>query len=111
MRNTGMTSARLSNSDASRMQNSLIRWMDYILFKNLDGKYLTLEDCIAENKKPEAETAEAGKPEEERKRRRTGRREGRRKKTTVYYVIRRNTAEPVHQYVQRTGYGCSNPET
>ena len=47
-----MTSARLSNSDASKMQNSLIRWIDYILFKNLDGKYLTLKDCIEENKKP-----------------------------------------------------------
>lgn len=47
---------------------------NYILFKNLDGKYLTLKDCIEENKKPEAETAEAGKTEE--KRRRTGRREG-----------------------------------
>ena len=30
---------------------------DYILFKNLDGKYLTLKDCIEENKKetPESE--------------------------------------------------------
>ena len=26
---------------------------DYILFKNLDGKYLTLKDCIEENKKEE----------------------------------------------------------
>ena len=24
---------------------------DYVLFKNLDGKYLTLKDCIEENKK------------------------------------------------------------
>lgn len=23
--------------------------MDYILYKNIDGKYLTLEDCIKEN--------------------------------------------------------------
>ena len=29
---------------------------DYILFKNIDGKYLTLKDCIEENRKPEAET-------------------------------------------------------
>ena len=29
---------------------------DYILFKNIDGKYLTLKDCIDENKKPEEET-------------------------------------------------------
>ncbi len=34
---------------------------DYILFKNIDGKYLTLEECIAENtpKEPEAEAADA----------------------------------------------------
>lgn len=37
------------------------RMMDYILVKNLDGKYLTLDDFIAENKKdaPAEETAEA----------------------------------------------------
>ena len=29
---------------------------DYILFKNIDGKYLTLKDCIEENRKPEDET-------------------------------------------------------
>ena len=29
---------------------------DYILFKNLDGKYLTLKDCVEENKKEEAKT-------------------------------------------------------
>ena len=29
------------------------RMMDYILYKNIDGKYLTLEDCIKENEKPE----------------------------------------------------------
>ena len=29
--------------------------MDYILYKNIDGKYLTLEDCIKENQKPETE--------------------------------------------------------
>ncbi len=31
------------------------RMMDYILYKNIDGKYLTLEDCIKENEKPEDE--------------------------------------------------------
>ena len=31
------------------------RMMDYILYKNIDGKYLTLEDCIKENQKPETE--------------------------------------------------------
>ena len=31
---------------------------DYILFKNIDGKYLTLKDCIEENKKDAPETEE-----------------------------------------------------
>ncbi|MDO4308223.1 MAG: molecular chaperone HtpG [Eubacteriales bacterium] len=31
---------------------------DYILFKNLDGKYLTLKDCIEENKKEEDKTSD-----------------------------------------------------
>ena len=37
------------------------KMMDYVLFKNIDGKYLTLKDCIEENRKPEPEkeTAEA----------------------------------------------------
>ena len=29
---------------------------DYVLFKNLDGKYLTLKDCVEENKKETEET-------------------------------------------------------
>lgn len=33
------------------------KMMDYMLYKNIDGKYLTLEDCIKENTKSE-ETAE-----------------------------------------------------
>ena len=55
---------------------------DYILFKNLDGKYLTLKDCIEENKKPEAE---AEKPEEEKKDGEQAE-EKEPEKTTVYYV-------------------------
>ena len=58
---------------------------NYILFKNLDGKYLTLKDCIEENKKPEAETAETGKPEEEKKDGEQAE-EKETEKTTVYYV-------------------------
>ena len=34
---------------------------DYVLFKNLDGKYLTLKDCIEENKK---ETESKAEPQE-----------------------------------------------
>ena len=51
MRNTGMISAHLLNMAASRIANSADKMMDYILFKNIDGKYLTLKDCIEENKK------------------------------------------------------------
>ena len=40
---------------------------DYLLFKNLDGKYLTLKDCIEENKKeaPESETENGAENAEE----------------------------------------------
>ena len=34
------------------------RMMDYILYKNIDGKYLTLEDCIKENAKETPEDQE-----------------------------------------------------
>lgn len=67
------------------------RMMDYILYKNIDGKYLTLEDCIKANKKPEEaketeetvveetkeETAEDSKKDEEEKEP---------EKTNIYYV-------------------------
>ena len=33
------------------------KMMDYILYKDLDGKYLTLNECLEENKKPEDESA------------------------------------------------------
>ena len=41
------------------------KMMDYILYKNLDGKYLTLKDFIAETKKEE-ETAETNEAAEEK---------------------------------------------
>ncbi len=37
---------------------------DYILFKNLDGKYLTLKDCIEENKEAEEKEAAEGENKE-----------------------------------------------
>ena len=40
------------------------RMMDYILYKNLDGKYLTLEDCIKENQ-PEKTEEEAQEEQEQ----------------------------------------------
>ena len=65
------------------------KMMDYVLYKNIDDKYLTLEDCVKENQKPE-EKAEEEKtcgrcPGEERGRLR-------KKKSTIYYVT-----DPVQQ--------------
>ncbi len=60
---------------------------DYLLFKNLDGKYLTLKDCIEENKKVSEEEPKA---EEETKAEDTEKKEGfeekEPEKTTIFYV-------------------------
>ena len=50
---------------------------DYMLFKNLDHKYLTLKECI-ENSNPEAEVTEAENAETENAEEK--------KTTTIYYV-------------------------
>ena len=43
---------------------------DYILFKDLDNKYMTLKDCIEQNKKEETEeTSETKEAESEEKKR------------------------------------------
>lgn len=57
------------------------KMMDYVLFKNIDGKYLTLKDCIEENKKPEAEQAEEVKEAET-----DDKTEKEPEKTTLFYV-------------------------
>ena len=56
---------------------------DYILFKNLDGKYLTLKDCIEENKKEETKAAEEEKAEEKAS---EGSQNEEPEKTVIYYV-------------------------
>ena len=54
---------------------------DYILFKNIDGKYLTLKDCIEENKKDQnveekaEDTKEAASDDKKEP-----------EKTTIFYV-------------------------
>ena len=53
---------------------------DYILFKNLDGKYLTLKDCIEENRKAETEE----KAETETSENKDENKEP--EKTIIYYV-------------------------
>ena len=68
------------------------RMMDYILYKNLDGKYLTLEDYLKENEteeeaKEEAETVIEANKEETAEEIKKDAEEGKEpEKTTVYYV-------------------------
>ena len=77
------------------------RLHDYLLFKNIDGKYLTLKDCIEENKKssegeaaPETEqkaeseqTDENGQDTDSQKEAETdGDKEKKEEKVTIWYV-------------------------
>ena len=62
--------------------------MDYVLYKNIDDKYLTLEDCVRENQKPE-EKAEEEKPAEDAQEKKE---ESEKEKVTIYYVT-----DPVQQ--------------
>lgn len=61
---------------------------DYILFKDLDNKYLTLKDCIEANRKEEAEHTE----EETQENTEENKEEKEPEKTTVFYVT-----DPVQQ--------------
>lgn len=56
---------------------------DYILFKNLDNKYLTLKDCIEANKKEEPEQAQET-TEETAEKKDDSKEE--KEKTTIFYV-------------------------
>ena len=60
---------------------------DYILFKNIDGKYLTLKDCIEENRKPEAETKTEETVESTEEKTEDGAKDEKEpEKTTIFYV-------------------------
>ena len=60
---------------------------DYILFKNIDGKYLTLKDCIEENKKPEDETKTEETVESTEEKKEDGAKDEKEpEKTTIFYV-------------------------
>lgn len=61
---------------------------DYLLFKNIDGKYLTLKDCIEENKKPEEAAAEEENTESAAENTEEGASEDKKEpeKTTIFYV-------------------------
>ena len=72
---------------------------DYILFKSLDGKYLTLKDCIEANKTEKAEetaaeekTEETEEKKEEQSSGDAGNAEKEPEKTTIFYVT-----DPVQQ--------------
>ena len=57
---------------------------DYILFKNLDGKYLTLKDCIEENRKAETEVRSETEASENKDENKDENKEP--EKTIIYYV-------------------------
>ena len=57
---------------------------DYILFKNVDGKYLTLKDCIEENKKTEASEEKTETTEEKKDDSQAEKKES--EKITIFYV-------------------------
>ena len=60
---------------------------DYILFKNIDGKYLTLKDCIEENRKPEDETKTEETVESTEEKKEDGAKDEKEpEKTTIFYV-------------------------
>lgn len=69
------------------------KMMDYVLYKNIDDKYLTLDDCIKENQKPQEKAEEAA--EEKAGEKEDSQKEGEDKekeRITVYYVT-----DPVQQ--------------
>lgn len=89
------------------------KMMDYILFKNIDGKYLTLEDCINENKKEEApaENTEEKAETTENTENTENADEKKEPENDCLLRHRRSSAEPVHQHVPQPGHGCCHPET
>ena len=80
------------------------KMMDYVLYKNIDDKYLTLKDCIEENEKSaeggeeaaevkeSGDSAEAKESGEGAESKETGEDAEEKKKTTIYYVT-----DPVQQ--------------
>lgn len=80
------------------------KMMDYVLYKNIDDKYLTLKDCIEENEKSaedgeeaaevkeSEDSAEAKESGEGTEAKETGEDAEEKKKTTIYYVT-----DPVQQ--------------
>ena len=68
------------------------KMMDYVLYKNLDDKYLTLDDCLKENQKPEEAAADPEKTEEKPEDGEKKEDGQEKEKTTIYYVT-----DPVQQ--------------
>ena len=87
-----MISVHLLNLAALRTASSAEKLHDYILFKDIDGKYLTLKDCIEQNKKED--TAEKAEDTKRRRMLRIRRMLEKKEpeKTTIFYVT-----DPVQQ--------------
>lgn len=60
------------------------KMLDYVLFKNLDHKYLTLKDCLEENKKAEDGAEEKTETQENDTEQKDEKKEP--EKTTIFYV-------------------------
>ena len=91
MRNTGMISARSSNLAASRTSKFGEKMADYILYKNLDGKYLTIKDLVKEEEAAKADSTETEDKTEdtasaEEKKDESSDANKEPEKTTIYYV-------------------------
>ena len=86
--------------------------MDYILYKNIDGKYLTLEDCIKENAVETPEDQEVLTEENKEEVLEEAKEEAKKEpeKTNIYYVT-----DEVHEVsisiCSRTKMGCGYFET
>ena len=63
---------------------------DYILFKDVDNKYLTLKDCIEQNKKEDTAESDDTKKEDAENKENAEKKEP--EKTTIFYVT-----DPVQQ--------------
>ena len=85
-----MISVHSLNLDALKTASSLKKLHDYILFKDVDNKYLTLKDCIEQNKKEDTAESDDTKKEDAENKENAEKKEP--EKTTIFYVT-----DPVQQ--------------
>ena len=98
MRNTGTTSSPFIKYGCIKDHKFGERMIDCILYKNLEGKYLTIQDLVKED-----ETTEEAKESEEKEaspETETKEEEKEKEKTVIVLRDGRGTAEPVYQPLQ-----------